>query len=251
MLLTVVFPDYKALGIDEFSRRILEVVPDAIVVPVLNGAPEWELQNAANRIKEASQVFPVVEYNGKGLASTLGHGYRSISYYTLTRDRCVVRLDTVEHPVEEIPRLAQAAMECSGMAIGDLTFDEHTLRTDSIDEFAHRDLFPALFREMTSGRLALSCAHGFQAFAPGRLSKVFHAASIIRRRVELQAGQPLEWGFDAAMALAAVGLDVPVVVCPVQATTVRDRPREKIAVQFQRALQMCLAARQIFPNLAN
>lgn len=251
MKLVVMYPDYKALGIVDFTRRIKEVVPDAIVVPVVNGLSESEFADAERTwwADCVSDDVLVCAREAQGLLSTLQAGYSAIAQ--TYRDTPIVRLDTAEHPIEEIPRLARAAMDCGGMAIGDLAFDEHTLRKGSVDEFAHRDLFPTLFRETTSGRLAISCAHDFQAFAPGRLAGVFHGASLIRRRVELKKVHPIEWGFDAAMALAAVGLDVPVTVCPVQATTLRDRPRAKIAVQFSRALQMCLAARQIFPNLAN
>ena len=247
MQLVVMFPDHKALGCVDFVRQITRVVPDAIVRPILNGLTDTELDAAAMR----SEGDPIIAHGAQGLRSTLSAGYEAIRWHHSHGTLPIVRLDTAEHPPEVIPDLARAAIECRGMAIGDLTFDEHTLREGSVDAFAHLHLFPDLYRQMTGGQLSLSCAHGFQAFAPGVMDRVFEQAMRIVTWASFDASEPIEWGFDGAMALAAVGLGIPIVVQPVRATVLRDRETAKIAQQFRRALQMCPAARTIFPQLGS
>ncbi len=241
--IVVMFPDHQGKdALDgEFVTRIKNTLPKAVIVPILNGLPLAELATIAGKVSGSCE--PVVAADARGLLDTLIAGYvRVLGQYPLAT---VVRLDTAEHPVTDIPRLIEVAININGMAIGDLEFEPGTLRSDSIDEFAHLDLFPELYRQTTRGKLSISCAHGYQAFAPGVLRAVLTAAQCIVHRVQQELG-PISWGFDGAMALGAVGIGTPVTVEKVEAQVLRDRPRAKVASQFAGALRMCLAAGQLF-----
>ena len=245
MKIIVMFPDYKGEGsAGGFIEKILGVVPDAIVVPVLNGLTARGMDFISLEAERVEHCETVMAVSAKGLLSTLSMGYDTIlDWYG--DDVVVVRLDTAEHPVSAIPLLVRKAVEIQGMVIGDLTFGEETLRSESIDEFAHRDSFPELWRQYTGGRLALSGAYGFQVFAPGVLRNVYRFAQDIVREARTMTAEEIEWGFDGAMALSAIGFEPPVVVEGVPAVTLRDRPRAKVAQQFARALLMCRAAESL------
>lgn len=244
-MVVVMFPDYRGEGsLGGFGGRILTVMPNAIVVPVLNGLPREELRVISSRVSSLL-CRPIVAESAEGLLSTLVQGYREV----LTQygeEATVVRLDTAEHPIASIPGLVQKALDTKGMVIGDLVFGPETLRSESIDEFAHLNLFPELYRQATGGRLSISCAHGFQVFAPLVLPVILPTALKIIELVKAKATGKVEWGFDGAMALGAIAAGVPVSVEGVPATTLRDRPGAKVANQFANALQMCLAARQVY-----
>lgn len=168
-------------------------------------------------------------------------------------ERIIVRLDTAEHPIVAIPDLIRTATETRGMVIGDLRFDEATMRTGSVDEFAHLDLFPELYDQTTGGKLKISCAHGFQVFAPGICGRILPLALQIVEKTREKEGKSVAWGFDGAMALGAIACKdiIPVTVFPVQAEKMRDRSREKVASQFSGALKICLAALKLFPDLSD
>lgn len=241
------FPDYEGQAIREegglFISRIKETVPEAILVPVLNGLSGSELQKIAFRNTVIGVCEPIVADEAKGLLDTLVAGYTTVleKYPNAT----IVRLDTAEHPPEAIPDLVGLANEINGIVIGDLVFDEYTLRRDSVDEFAHRSLFPELYQQTTDGRLSLSCAHGFQVFATGVLLPVLAYAQKIVHLVEEKTKVNVQWGFDGAMALGAVRAGVPVRIKNIQAETIRDRESAKVAKQFSQALMMCRAFRDL------
>lgn len=232
----VMFPDFKGEGVQsKFGGKIC-TLPFKLI-PILNGLPEGEVQDLSEKLEE---LFSPVISLGKGLLSTLVDGYR----YCLDNfpDHNIVRLDTAEHPVEAISTLLNEIEQGADMVIGDLDFSKGShLREGSVDEFAHLDLFPILYGQYTNGKLPLSCAHGFQVFAPGKLAPIFEGAKKIVAEVEKEIGH-IEWGFDGAMALSAhmQGLSVKIVKVP--AETLRDRPRKKIGEQFDRALRICRAA---------
>ena len=238
--IVVMFPDFKGEGIQsKFGGKIC-TLPFKLV-PILNGLPTGEALELSRKLK--GLFYPVISL-GKGLLSTLADGYQ----YCLDNfpDHVVVRLDTLEHPVEAITTLICEIERGVDMIIGDLDFSAGShLREGSIDEFAHLDLFPVLYGQYTNGSLPLSCAHGFQVFAPGKLAQTFEGAKKIVAEAEKEVGH-IEWGFDGAMALSAnkQGLNVKIVKVP--AETLRDRPRKKIGEQFDRALRMCRASEKIF-----
>lgn len=243
--LVVMFPDYRGEATRhslDFVERVKRVVPNAVLVPVLNGLSKHNLDKIA--VDAAATGFqPVVAAEADGLLDTLVAGYTSVvrSYGGAT----VVRLDVAEHPPEAMPNLVQEAEARKVMVIGDLAFGPSTFRKGSVDEFAHLDLFPELYRQFTGGRLIISCAHGYQVFAPGTLPKILERAQKIAACAQEIAGEKIKWGFDGAMALGAVAAKVQVVVKPVAAESLRDRPRQKVSQQFRAALSMCLAARQL------
>jgi len=128
------------------------------------------------------------------------------------------------------------------MVIGDLCFDPNTLIEGTPDWFAHLKYFPLLYGQFTEGKLSLSCAHGFNSFAPGVMTKVLHDAILMIGRAEEISGFPIFWGFDAAMVLAAYQLKVSVEIVSVPAQTVRNRDPKKITAQLNDTLMICLAS---------
>ncbi|MEK9184078.1 MAG: hypothetical protein AAB890_03340, partial [Patescibacteria group bacterium] len=209
--IVVMFPDLKGQGVQSsFGGKILHFQPQAKLIPVLNGLSAGEAQKLSKKLE--GLFFPVTSF-GRGLLSTLVDGYQ----YCLNNfpDHVIVRLDTAEHPVEAIPALLREIERGADMVIGDLDFSKgcfQYLRENSIDEFAHLDLFPALYGQFTRGKLPLSCAHGFQVFAPGKLASIFEEAKNVVAEVEKEVGH-VEWGFDGAMALSAyhLGMNVEIV----------------------------------------
>lgn len=242
----ILFPDYQGkeffLGdASVFMRRVREAMPEAILVPILNGTVADSISEGTEIITNNPQLQPIIARHAQGLRSALEVGYAfAISEYP---EAIVVRLDTAEHPPEEIPRLTQAIQETGvDMIIGDLAFDETTLRTGSADYFAHINFFPTLYYFFA--KLQLSCAHGFQVFAPGALQKIFPIA----QKIAQEAGNP-PWGFDGAMAIAARIANMLAIILQVQAEKMRDRPLEKVLDQLGKAMQMCLAAQRLYPKL--
>lgn len=261
----IMFPDFKGEGIlGEFGKRLrLAVGRYAILMPVLNGldieeVDEMALEVSNTDIDSPEPVFALAHY-GKGLKSALIRGY-DIIIKRFSEEHYIVRLDTAEHPPEAIPPLlskAEKAVEMyqSGriaakrMIIGDLSFvSGQNLRPESVDEFAHLNIFPSLYGQFTGGLLPLSCAHGFQVFTPGIVRRVFKLAQRITGEAEKELGKPVEWGFDGAMALAGYALGLATIE-KVPAESMRDRKTAKIAEQFDRALRMCRAAERIFISL--
>jgi hypothetical protein len=241
------FPDYQGKGLKDgaegkFLARVRAAAPGALMIPVLNGGEVDELHALAGQHR-SKLCAPIVAAGAKNLVDTLTYGYGNINYHNQS-DSLVVRLDTAEHPPEFIPQLVQTVMEQGGMVIGDLMFPEGTLRSESVDEFVHLDAFPGLYDQMTNGKVRMSCAHGYQAFAPGCCRKIFSAAWRIVEEVKKSGS--VQFGFDGAMALAAAGLGEVITIVHVPAETLRDRKRAKIANQFANALRMCLAARKLY-----
>jgi hypothetical protein len=236
----VMFPDFKGEGCrGVFGKRLLKVCEGATLIPVLNGLPKEQLESI---VSEVLPKFKPIVSEAKNLRGALESGYcRVIRNYP---ECYVVRLDTAEHPPEYIPQLLEVAEQNQGMVIGDLTFDEKTLVPNTMDELVHLDIFPALYGQFSWGKLRISCAHGFQVFAPYKCSRVFAGAERIVGQAERELGSAIGWGFDGAMALSASCslVPTPVDIVKVPAETVRNRDRKKIAIQFENALRMCLAA---------
>ncbi len=242
--LIVMFPDQGGKGFrGEFGQRLMGMfaAEGAILMPILNG---FSSQEEVELVVEEARRFgfmPSVS-SETGLLAALVEGYNVATGLT---DHTIVRLDTAEHPVSFIRTLAETAERIDGMAIGDLEFGPDTLKEGSLDEFAHLDIWPTLYGQYTQGKLPLSCAHGFQAFAPWVCVEILKAARDIVSDVEAELDASITWGFDGAMALAAWGLGIPVEIVKVPAEKMRDRPRQKIVDQFSNALRMCRAASRI------
>jgi hypothetical protein len=225
-------------------ERALRAVPDATFMPVLNGMLGPELMAIADKVRKLN-ITPVISTGDYKLLGALVAGYQAATNDDSVGE--IVRLDTAEHPPEEIERLLRCANEINGMVIGDLDFGDDHLVPGTVDEFAHLNLFPELYRQTTGGQLELSCAHGFQVFANSAVCKqVLHAADVIVQQVQKELGEPLTWGFDGAMALAAIATGVPITVIRVKSETTRDRSRQKVAAQFAGALHMCRTYTRIF-----
>lgn len=242
MSFVILFPDFKAAnGRSAFGTSLKRLYPQAHIVPVLNGINLDELQRVAQEI--STDYEPVVS-EGEGVVAVLRDGYRYVlQYYP---DLPVVRLDTDEHPIEKIPDLLACAEKARGMCVGDLEFSDTTLRSGSVDEFINLNLFPHLFRHFTGGKLELSGAYGFQAFAAGALKTIFEAAEKIIKEAAAEANHPLKWGFEAAMILGALSQNVPVVIEKIPAESLRDRPTLKISQQIADTLAVFCAANRLF-----
>src|SRR5687767_13221711 len=108
----VLYPDYqgKATQGSEFVERLREAVPDALLVPILNGPADLE-----EIARKATGFDPVIAGEAKGLASTLIAGYSSaLDRYV---GAAVVRLDTAEHAPQAIPSLVEETKQINGMVI--------------------------------------------------------------------------------------------------------------------------------------
>lgn len=224
----VLYPDYLGEGLlpGGFADFLLESHP--MVVALLNG-PDPDTLASRGRPDLTVVRSPVT-----GLAPSLRYGYR----HAIDLADIVVRIDTAENPPERIAELAALASEHGG-AIGDRLFVDGSLRAGSVDEHSQLDVFPALFRRFTSGRLVLSGTHGFQAWRSDLLRSVLPVAEeLFDRAAETE---PLRWGFDAAMALSADLLNHTPAVVHYPAYGLRDRDRTKIADQHDAVLRVLLS----------
>jgi len=175
---------------------------------------------------------------GKGVAAAFVTGYKEV--VQCYPDAIVVRLDTAEHPVDRIPELIEKVKKVGGMVIGDLSFTKETLIPGTFDRFLHLQLFPALYRALTKNQVAVSCAFGFNVFAPGVCGRILDGALAIMEKAGELLETPMQWGFDGAMVLSALKEGTSVIVHPVPATTVRNRAVEKGLAQWgQHAVLGC------------
>jgi hypothetical protein len=222
------YPDYLGENLQPggFADRLL--VDYKNVVALVNG-PHPEKLHPVHRDDVTVVVSPA-----SGLAPSLRYGYRAASEL----GDVVVRIDTAENPTKRIFELAALAAEHGG-AIGDLYFDENTLRSGSADEHSQLDVFPTMFRLFTQGRLQLTGAHGFQAWSSKTLAEVLPVAEELWDRAS--DGTSMRWAFDAAMALAADVVGSTPAVCGYPAFEVRDRDRFKIAEQHDAVLRVLLS----------
>ncbi len=139
----VMFPDAEGRGLGEdFHEQIrLAMLPRPVVVPIINGTNDKEMDAIADKFRN-EWCHPVVASATTGLKDVLVLGYQHVlQEYP---DSVVIRLDASEHPIRDISRLAKIAMDTNGMVIGDLDFFNGFLRKGSGDELAHRYIFPEL-----------------------------------------------------------------------------------------------------------
>lgn len=215
--LEVLFPGGENIP-EGFVERLLAVLPDDPMVRSLRGTLR------------------------RGLVDLLVAGYIIVDPH-----RTVVRLDTQEHPLDKICDLAKEAESIGGMIIGDLAF-RHLQLIGRFDSLAN-EAYSTLFSYATAGKLSLSCAHGFQAFAPGVVGTILPFAIELIEWAEQHAGiSVMKWQFDAAMALSALVNNVPMRVLQVEAFEKRDRPPEKILQQLQMGMALLRAAHALRPN---
>lgn len=237
----VIFPDFQGKSsLKGFQRNLIETLgPDnTLIIPILNGSPAEELDRIAKEISN-DWCKPIIAEKATSLMEVLMAGYSHV--LDSFPETMVVRLDTAEHPINSINRLVYAANALGGMIIGDLEFDDSTLKEESIDRFIHLEIFPELYRQTTDGKLVLSCAHGFQVFPRGTLKPIFEAAQKIIEFAKEKSGEEIKWGLDGAMALGALLADIPVNVEKVSAIEPRNRTGEAIAKQYRNALRICMA----------
>lgn len=255
----VMIPDYQAkatLAASEPGHAsgiiadILAMYPDVHVIPILNGYGREFLLGIANggRVGKINRLEPIAgESPERKLVGALLSGYTHL-LETAGQSDIVVRLDTAEHDIRYIGKLAEAATE-HGAVVGDLDFATGGhLREGSYDYWIHTQVFPELYAGMTGGKLRLSCAHGFQAYRMDVLRESLLGATIIVEAVEADLGTPLTWGMDGVMAIATTSkLGKGVHILPVPAQSDRDREVEKINAQLrQHAALLKAAAKNAF-----
>lgn len=220
MTLYVLYPDFAGEGtVAGFAERISELYPTAQVVAVVNGGNPPELPSR--------ERFTVLRSERDGVVGALTVGYQ----YCMERDDLdvVVRLDTAEHPLEQIQEVADRAA-AGGGCIGDL--DCRSVQVvGSVDEYAQSDVVPALFAAATGGGLVLGGAHGMQGWRGDKLEVVFGEAASIHAAAAERFDGPLRWGFDAAMALAGLEHCEPLEVRRIDAEGPRNRQRSKVTAQ--------------------
>ncbi len=248
------FPDFKGeVSKAGFSRgsflyQLQGVVDrDDIIMPVINGLASEEAEKIYSKAAElGTMVTPVISERSEGLRGTLEDGYETA---LASGADIIVRLDTVEHPPTAIPRLVRG-LDADDVVVGDLDFSQAGLLiVGTADEVAHLEIFPALYGQFTRGKVALSCAHGFQAFRRSACKQALANAKKIVDQTSVLIDGPVTWGFDGAMVLGAIAAGISVKVCPVPAESLRNREAKKVGAQFKNALTMCRAAAKIFPEV--
>ncbi len=254
--LVIVFPSYvgkpEAVQLSlTFTRTLVEMYPDAIVVPAINGGSDdvmGDVYRQMSGISDDNKVRSVIStpgnHAGAGVVVALLNAYEYIMGWRL-QDYVVVRLDDKEHPVEWVERLAIKAEEIGGVAIGDLDFaGTHMLMEDSVDEFIHTRIFPEMYGAASDGAFRVSCAHGYNAYSGEHFAAIVREAERVVDSAEDILGEPPAWGIDGAMALSAAKLGFNVEIIPIPAMTPRNRTNDKIVSQFRMNLAMCLAAQR-------
>ncbi len=239
MPLRIAYPDYDGKGsVGEFGKKIAEMYPEAMLVPILNGKDQEMLRQISRSLKKP---FNPVVVGGQGLLQATLEGYESITNFW--GNDPVIKLDTAEHPLEWIGPLAERAKKINGFVVGDLDFsgNPELLVEGTPDWFAHVFVFPSLYGRATRGLLPLSCAHGFQAFAAGVLPRILAEIRTLLQDVKQRWGEKPRYGLDGAAALAAVGLSIPVERILVPGYLKRNRPAPKVGEQTDAAIRMCLA----------
>ena len=253
----IIFPDKNGEGVcGKFFKELLATVkyinPKPVLLPILNTLDNETLIPEYERAKEIAEIdkFECTPITSKpGLNAALITGYReAIKKYP---DYAIIRIDTDEHPVWCIEKLLKGVEDNNGMVIGDLKFEVgKTLVEGSADYFVNLFLFPLLYGQYTNGRLPLTCAHGFQAFAPGVCEIILNNAEKIINKVRETSGKDCEWGLDGAMALAAHHLADKkaiggVEVIEVPAEKERNRAEEKVINQLTWAIRICCASKNV------
>lgn len=217
--------------------KIKRLHPEAYIIPALNGTE-------AN----LSEAMAISRFGFYPLICSPGLAYTLNKAYTKTGNTdVVVRLDTEEHPVQYVGELADRASQIEGVVVGDLEHGEELMPRDSFEYYSNSQITPKLFSAATGGKLIISGAHGFCAISKRVLPLLRSQAY----RIWCKAGEKskksdLNWGFDAMIYLAAIGLGVPIEVVRIPATHFRSRDRRKILDQRFADEMAINAAKEIF-----
>jgi hypothetical protein len=234
MRLVISFPDFRGQHSQEFG-----------IAPILNGPDEAELLHVAERLEKP---FHPVVVKGQGLLPATLEGYEALTSAAsggTFNNHTIIKIDTAEHPIEKIGLLAERAEKIGGFVVGDLEFDEKTLVTGTPDWYVHVHTFPLLYGLATKGKLALSCAHGFQAFGPGVCTQALVGIKRIFAEVQLQWGSVPRFGLDGAMAIACSMQNIAVERVGIPAITLRNRDAAKIDEQTRAHMQICMAGMRV------
>ena len=249
--LIIMIPDYLARATISAVREhrgiiydIRTLYPNARIMPVLNGERDPEKASEMLDIGESVGLQPIASTHDKRkLVGALMTGYDYVAT-NFGADEIVIRLDTAEHDIAYIGKLATVAKEY-GAVVGDLDFTNGHLVDGTYDYWIHTRVFPALYEGMTGGKLRLSCAHGFQAYRVGVLREILPQAKLLVERVEKNLAAPLTWGFDGVMAIVATCGLGGVRILPVPAQSDRNRDVEKIDAQLKQHAALLKAAAEL------
>ena len=241
--IVIMFPDRDGLGFQgQFGQDLLQRFgKTAALVPIINGKTGVVLDKA--EVGRQCGFTPVLVSYPLGLRDVLMRGYDFVS--ALYQDAIVVRLDTEDHPLDEIDYLIRGALE-TGMSVGCLTLSHLAATPGSIEDFVNADLFPSLFGQFTGNKLILTGASGFKVFAPGVCGRVFPGAKRVMYAAE-RVSEPIQlrYGFDFAMILSAFYQNIPIHVRWIPTNRPENKPRKRIIEQFNCALRVCRAAEKI------
>ena len=247
--IVIMFPDHYGHGFQrQFGKDLLQKFGSvAKIVPIIN-SEDPSLLNKETEKARASGIIPITANNTFGLRSVLQKGYKHIS--SIYPKAIVVRLDTEDHPLEEIDYLVHDAIVVRGMSVGCLTLSPKAATPGSMEDFVNADLFPALFRQFTDGKLTLTGASGFKAFAPSVCGKILPGAiKIMEKAGQISSPLHLRYGFDFAMILSAFHQNIPIHIKYIPTDLPEKKPRLRIIKQFGCALYLCRAAEKIKWNL--
>lgn len=211
--------------------------------PLINGAALNEMKELSSELKSLNPeiVNPFISLEGN-IVKVLFHGYENI--VDSEKDDClIVRMDTSEHPIKEIPNLLTYT--------GNPNFDYFGIYSRQLDEKnaskeeieANEIIWPQMYLSLTQNKLSLPSTHGFQAFSVRTLKKVLPTARKIIKGVP--DGENLIWGMDAAMALAAVVENIEVKLGWYWLDEMRNRSKHKIEEQLKNHFHLLLSARKI------
>ncbi len=239
----------------QFVYNVFCEVPEAIIVPLLNG-PDVTVLNDFDRQFEERGCNALVVSNARGLNSVLYDGYQILG--KKHPQAVIVRLDDKEHPISQIPGLIEKALVDKAMVVGDLVFDSDKIEPGSDEDLYNNKVFPIMYRLATKrDDLGLSTAHGLQIFPSGKIClQILNIAWRIILEAEKRAGKPVIWGLDGVMVLTAGYLErwicitgVKVVRAEITAIQERKRALEKIREQFENHLSNWIAAESVFASL--
>ncbi|MFM2357564.1 MAG: hypothetical protein RJA61_301 [Candidatus Parcubacteria bacterium] len=240
----ILVPDFGGRAVTgAFAQGLREMYPTAHLMFGLNGLPKVDLQSIAQSVPT---FFDTLIYDGDTkIVGTLTALYNK-ALLSFAEGSVFVRLDSAEHDPNYIGILAKEADQDEVLVVGDLSFVEgQTLNKGTPDWDAHKEIFPKMYGDATQGKVQIGCAHGFMAAQAGVVKKILPRMLRILERAGQKAGQPLTWGFDGAMILAAVQEGVQVKISPVPAMILRNRNAGKVKDQTDQHCLLTEAAMEV------
>lgn len=240
MKVSFVVPVFRGAGMGEgeLGHRLASEYPDSTIIAVYNGLPAEETPNLP------APFWPV--WSQAGLRSALEVGYQA--YVNQGKEQPLIRSDSDEHPSDRFGELAELALQTNGLVVGDLIYSDELMPPETPEHLAYQ-IWQVMYGEVTRGAATVGNAHGLLILpSPAICRKLLETARPILDRADRQAGEPVQWGHDGVMIMAAVAAGVPLSVIPIQAREIRNRTENKILAQFRRHFLIARMAASVYPD---